>query len=156
MNDETKTIATITRHITLLRANMHTVTSALERRAILHDESKFRLDELGGFVRINAAAREHPYGSPEYKASLASENSPGGCIHTHYERNSHHPEHHANIEDMGLLDLIEMVCDWKAAADGYGNTPFWEGVNRQLHQRGFLEWQRNVIEEVAAIIEPKG
>jgi hypothetical protein len=37
--------------------------------------------------------------------------------------NSHHPEHYSNgIQGMSLLDVIEMLCDWKAAglrhADG--------------------------------------
>jgi len=41
----------------------------------------------------------------------------------HYENNSHHPEHYPNgINGMSLLDLIEMLADWKAAgmrhADG--------------------------------------
>ena len=31
----------------------------------------------------------------------------------HYAANRHHPEHYAlGIDDMDLIDMIEMVCDW--------------------------------------------
>ena len=38
------------------------------------------------------------------------------AIEHHQRTNRHHPEFHNNgINDMNLLDLIEMLCDWKAA-----------------------------------------
>ena len=34
----------------------------------------------------------------------------------------HHPECHKNgINDMNLLDLIEMFCDWKAASERHND-----------------------------------
>jgi hypothetical protein len=43
--------------------------------------------------------------------------------------NSHHPEHYGNrgISGMDLFDVVEMMCDWMAAArrnpaDGSGST----------------------------------
>jgi len=37
------------------------------------------------------------------------------ALDMHYANNRHHPEHHANgVDDMSLVDLLEMVCDWKA------------------------------------------
>jgi Family of unknown function (DUF5662) len=36
----------------------------------------------------------------------------------HYLHNTHHPEHYSNgVEGMSLLDLIEMLMDWKAASE---------------------------------------
>ena len=36
----------------------------------------------------------------------------------HYARNSHHPEHYENgVNGMDLFDVLEMVCDWKAASE---------------------------------------
>jgi len=41
----------------------------------------------------------------------------GVGLQHHYENNSHHPEHFVNgITGMSLLDLLEMLCDWKAAS----------------------------------------
>ena len=37
------------------------------------------------------------------------------AISLHFARNTHHPEHYfSGVESMSLLDMIEMVCDWKA------------------------------------------
>ena len=56
------------------------------------------------------------YGSPEYEASVAEERP---ALEHHHRRNPHHPEHHgqAGVAGMDLFDLIEMVCDWMAAAE---------------------------------------
>jgi Family of unknown function (DUF5662) len=36
----------------------------------------------------------------------------------HYLHNTHHPEHYPNgIDGMSLLDLVEMLIDWKAASE---------------------------------------
>jgi len=45
------------------------------------------------------------------------------AITHHNQKNRHHPEFHGDgISGMNLIDLIEMMCDWKAAgmrhADG--------------------------------------
>jgi hypothetical protein len=36
------------------------------------------------------------------------------AIKQHTRTNSHHPEFHGGIENMGELDVAEMVCDWYA------------------------------------------
>ena len=37
----------------------------------------------------------------------------------HYANNRHHPEHFKNgIEDMNLIDIIEMLCDWLSYKEG--------------------------------------
>ena len=34
----------------------------------------------------------------------------------HYANNSHHPEHFKNgIDDMSLIDLLELLADWKGS-----------------------------------------
>ena len=34
----------------------------------------------------------------------------------HYSRNRHHPEFFKHgVSDMNIIDLIEMLCDWKAS-----------------------------------------
>jgi len=40
------------------------------------------------------------------------------AIEHHYKNNRHHPEHFNNgIDEMNLVDLIELLCDWKAASE---------------------------------------
>lgn len=38
----------------------------------------------------------------------------------HQETNSHHPEYHGGFENMGELDVAEMVCDWYARSQEFG------------------------------------
>jgi hypothetical protein len=54
---------------------------------------------------------EYPEGIAE-KVTLA--------IHHHVTTNRHHPEFHADPNDMSDVDLIEMVCDWTAMAEEFG------------------------------------
>ena len=57
--------------------------------------------------------RDLVYGSDEYKECLKRM---GPALAHHYANNTHHPEHYPNgINGMSLLDLIEMLADWKAA-----------------------------------------
>lgn len=127
IEDQVKTIITIKRHITLVQKFLVSLAKQLEKRAIEHDVSKFNEDEFFGFVQINRVAREHKYGSDEYRASLnAVEPNP---IKLHYSRNSHHPEYHKNgVSDMSLIDIIEMVIDWKAASLTYGQSSLEESL----------------------------
>lgn len=40
------------------------------------------------------------------------------AIQHHYSKNSHHPEHYGNgVNGMDILDIVEMLCDWKAASE---------------------------------------
>ena len=59
------------------------------------------------------------YGSQEYKDSLKEL---GPALQHHYKHNSHHPEHYENgIDGMSLTDIVEMLCDWKAAAERHSD-----------------------------------
>lgn len=41
-----------------------------------------------------------------------------GALQHHYAQYRHHPEHFDNsIDDMNLIDIVEMFCDWKAASE---------------------------------------
>lgn len=153
-DDAIKALATIERHRDCLRLNVQRLVHELERRSLEHDLSKLSLDELEGFIRINAAAREHPYGSDEYRSSMDSEKGPGGCIWHHFARNSHHPEYHATDRDMGFLDLIEMVLDWKAAADTYGKQTLRASLPHHGERFDFSAEQWWLIEQVVDWIDP--
>jgi hypothetical protein len=137
--DQIRTLNTIVHHRLQVQSAIQRVTQTLERRALVHDESKFREDEFAGFSRINATAREHPYGSEEYRASLKAEKP---TIQLHYSRNSHHPEHwqgpHDSPQGMGLFDLIEMTCDWWAA---------WKVYDGQREESKRSTWMENVAKQ---------
>lgn len=69
--------------------------------------------ELEGFDIITKELKSLVFGSKEYKTVLLEQKD---IIQYHYKNNSHHPEHYKNkINDMSLLDLLEIIIDWKAA-----------------------------------------
>lgn len=79
-----------------------------------HDASKLQEPEKSMFDEFTPRLKEVEFGSDEYKAALADM---GEALRHHYENNRHHPEHFDNgVNDMTLVDVIEMVCDWNAAA----------------------------------------
>jgi hypothetical protein len=102
-------------HIGKVQARLQIVINELTIRAAHHDMSKLADPEKPGYDVLTAKLADLVYGSDEYKAALA-EAKP--IIDHHYQVNTHHPEHYANgIAGMSLLDIIEMVCDWKAASE---------------------------------------
>lgn len=100
-------------------------------------------------IRQELELRSEPYGSPQYKESLASEK---GTVAHHYALNSHHPEFEADAA-MGWLDLIEMVCDWNAAAKTYGKQDLRASIEVHRNRFDFTDEQWWLIEEVAAFLE---
>lgn len=103
------------RHIHRVRDHLNTIIAALLERGRVHDASKFSDIEKPILDRIYPRLRGLAYGSPPYM-DLVREARPG--LAHHYAHNSHHPEHHENgIAGMDLLDLVEMLCDWKAASE---------------------------------------
>lgn len=101
-------------HIDEVRKRLLAVADALLNRGEDHDASKLGPNEKSLFDEMTPKLKTLSYGSDEYKASLAAL---GPALAHHYANNSHHPEHYPNgIAGFDLLDLIEMYCDWQAAA----------------------------------------
>lgn len=101
------------RHILSVRAMLLGCVRELCDRADGHDASKLTPPEDAAYAVLTPRLAGLVYGSEEYKASLR-EMKP--AIAHHYANNSHHPEHYVDgIAGMNLFDLLEMLCDWKAA-----------------------------------------
>ncbi len=106
-NDETW------RHIWNVQRLLLKAVSELNRRLVTHDQSKLVPPEVSTFVEFTPKLKGSTYGSDEYKGFLAAMKP---ALDHHYSCNRHHPEHYENgILDMNLIDLLEMVLDWKAA-----------------------------------------
>lgn len=96
------------------------VKGALDR-ATTHDLSKTQPPEVDGFNRMTPELSRMRYAgddgkmTDEYAASLAAL---APTLEHHYQVNRHHPEHHSDgVAGMTLVDLIEMIADWKAATE---------------------------------------
>lgn len=57
----------------------------------------------------------------------------------HNAANRHHPEHHVDgVNDMTLIDLLEMLCDWKAATERHDDGDIGRSldINRDRFEMG--------------------
>ncbi len=105
-------------HIARVQVNIDQAVENLAERAIAHDLSKLEEPELSGYEGLSQALKGLTYGTPEHRAAFAPYKE---IIQHHYAANPHHPEHwQMGVTDMSLLDIIEMLADWKAANDRNG------------------------------------
>jgi hypothetical protein len=101
-------------HIAHVRNRIGKIVQELLKRAEWHDFSKLNPPEKEHFDRMTPKLANLKFGSADYQASLV-ELKP--ALDHHYAVNSHHPEHYHNgVAGMDVVDLVEMVCDWKAAS----------------------------------------
>lgn len=117
-------------HIGMVREKMEAIIAELHARAQVHDESKFSAEEMPFLQEIGELAQREgkvAYGTPEYEKRKQILEP---MLAHHYRNNDHHPEFYANgISGMTLMSLVEMFCDWAAAAqqrdpDGTMNLSF--------------------------------
>lgn len=95
-------------------------------RAVRHDNSKLHEPEKPLFDKMTPHLKTLTYGSEEYKKSLA-ELKP--ALDHHYAHNSHHPEFYKDgINDFDLVDLVEMICDWKAASERHEDGNIFSSI----------------------------
>lgn len=101
-------------HIETVRDYLTRFRDGLFVRGHNHDLSKLVAPEKDAFDVLTPRLKGLTYGSDEYRACLR-EMKP--ALQHHYENNSHHPEHYPDgVAGFDLLDLVEMLCDWKAAS----------------------------------------
>lgn len=102
------------KHIEKVREVIRVFVSKLITRAIDHDKLKLESPEVEIFAEYTPKLADTTYGSEEYMQFL-EEMKP--ALQHHYANYRHHPEHfEKGINDMNLVDLIEMFCDWKASS----------------------------------------
>lgn len=134
-------------HIQWLMEGMCYIQNALMHRLLTHDRSKIEPPELDAYAEVVPAFKGLEFGSPEH---IANGKRLGSAWKHHTEHNRHHPEHFENgINDMTLVDLIEMVCDWRAAALRKGHFDVMDSL-------ASLKDRHNIGDQLAKIIYNTG
>jgi hypothetical protein len=116
-NTETLTVAECQvetqKHIETVRKYIRFMIDKLDMRGVKHDASKLESPEVEVFAEYTPKLNNTTFGSEEYYQNLVQMKS---ALDHHYASNRHHPEHFVNgINDMTLIDILEMFCDWKAS-----------------------------------------
>ena len=115
-------------HMENVRKILQHIQKELSLRGISHDRSKLEQPESQYFEKYTPLLADVTYGSPEYQQFL-KEMQPG--LDHHYENNRHHPEHFTQgIEGMNLIDLVEMLADWKAASMRHADGDLKESIRK--------------------------
>jgi len=131
-------------HIAKVQWRLRQIRDDLSLRGDAHDQSKLQSPEKEVFDAVTPKLKGLTYGSDEYKAALVEM---GAALTHHYANNSHHPEHFKNgINGMTLLDVIEMLCDWKAATERVAGGDFAKSL--EINRTRFA-----ISDQLASIFE---
>lgn len=120
-NNETR------KHIANVVKFVNIIVRHLQKRACEHDASKMDTPELELFTEYTDKLSSCTYGSEEYKKFLEALKP---ALDHHYAKNRHHPEHYkSGIDDMTLVDLVEMFCDWRAACERHNDGNILKSID---------------------------
>lgn len=133
-------------HIGKVQARIHECTNTLIVRADRHDASKLAEPEKSAYDRLMEFKSSHEmvYGSADYAEGLKIL---GPALDHHYAHNTHHPQHYENgIAGMSLLDLIELMCDWKAAGERFAGGNIADSLAHNKERFGISDQLYSVLE----------
>jgi hypothetical protein len=132
------------RHIQLVRVNLNRFMLSLIDRGEQHDESKMENPEVETFTEFTPKLAASTYGSSEYEGFRKAM---GEALAHHYAKNRHHPEHFANgVDDMTLVDIIEMLCDWKAATLRHNDGNILKSIEHNANRFSLSPQLRKILE----------
>lgn len=135
------------KHSDRVRELFTPVINELVERGMNHDLSKMQPPEVEIFDEFTPKLKESTYGSDEYKGFLKEM---GVGLEHHYKNNRHHPEFFPNgINDMTLIDLIEMLCDWKAATERHANGSLEKSFEIQTERFGISPQLLQILKNTA-------
>jgi hypothetical protein len=121
----------------------------LHRRELFHDDSKFEEPEKSGFMAMAEELRlaDTEYGSDEYRAILKKYKD--STIGHHYALNDHHPEHfgeeRTGLRKMNLMQIIEMLCDWKPATMRMKDGNLVTSIEKNAERFGYGEEMTEIL-----------
>jgi len=138
------------RHIETVRNYLNGCVKELLNRAEWHDQTKLDAPEADIFEIYTPKLKATTYGSDEYKKHLKEMNV---ALDHHYRFNRHHPEFYAEgIKAMSLFDILEMLCDWKAATMRHADGDIRKSIEMNQKRFGYSDELKrifkNTIEEI--------
>lgn len=112
-----------------------------------HDQSKLEPLEVEAFEEYTSKLRECTYGSEKYNSYLKEMSVP---LKNHYANNRHHPEHFEDgIQDMNLIDLLEMIIDWKCSTLRHNNGDIMKSIELNQERFGYSDELKGIFQNTA-------
>lgn len=139
------------KHIERVRYYLRIITDKLTSRGISHDKTKLESPEVELFTEFTPRLAELKYGSEEYKESLANLKP---ALDHHYAHSRHHPEHFSKgINDMNLVDIMEMLCDWKAAGERQRDGNLLKSIELNAQRFGYDDQLKQIFINTAKMLD---
>lgn len=134
-------------HIHMVQTLLTQVIQNLLSRSLEHDQSKLKDPEVEFF---NEAPKldKLTFGSPEYEESRERLKK---ALEHHYAKNTHHPEHYPNgVDDMDLLDIVEMLVDWKASSHRQHDGNIMQSLQKAKERFNISDQLFRILENTVA------
>ena len=139
------------KHIEIVRKFIRLFTDKLTSRGVDHDKFKLESPEVEIFAKMKSKLKNLTYGTPEYEESL---NQLKPALDHHYANCRHHPEHFKNgVNDMNLIDLVEMLCDWKASSLRQHDGNLLKSIETNAQRFGINKQLTQILVNTAALFE---
>jgi hypothetical protein len=131
------------KHIEKVRSFIERIANELCIRGLIHDVSKLQEPEKSIFDEYTPKLKDCNYGSDEYKQYLSEMQI---ALNHHYLKNRHHPEHHSEgIKGMTLIDLCEMIADWKAATLRHNDGDILKSIDINQRRFGYSDELKQIL-----------
>lgn len=141
------------RHIETVRNYINTIVKELINRQEQHDQSKFESPEEEIFVKYTPKIRKLLFNSKEYKKYVKIMTP---AINHHRKYNRHHIEYFKNgIKDMNLIDLTELICDWKAASIRNNKDNILNSIEINQNIYGYSDEVKEILKNTAKLLNKK-
>lgn len=139
------------RHIENVRKYIRFITDKLTQRGVDHDASKMISPEVELFAQHTKQLALTAYDSEEYKQHLDALKP---ALDHHYSKNAHHPEHFPDgVNDMSLIDIVEMLCDWKASSLRTSNGNLLKDINQNIERFNIDPQLKQILINTAKLLD---
>ena len=139
------------KHIERVRHYIRFITDRLTLRGVKHDAIKLESPEVELFAKHTRCLADTSYNSEEYKAHLAALKP---ALDHHYANSRHHPEHFANgINDMNLIDIVEMLCDWKASSERQKDGNLLKSIEQNASRFNYDDQLKQIFINTAKLFD---
>lgn len=139
------------KHIDKVRKYIRFFTDKLTSRGENHDASKMESPEVELFAEHTERLAEIDYGSDEYKKEL-EELQP--ALEHHYAVNRHHPQHFPDgINGMNIIDIVELIADWKASSERYNNGNLLKSIEINAKRFNMDEQLTQILMNTARMMD---
>ncbi len=139
------------RHIENVRRYIRFITDRLTTRGVEHDRLKLESPEVEIFTEYTPKLAQSTYGSEEYSGFLKEMNV---ALQHHYAHYRHHPEHfERGINDMNLVDIVEMLCDWKAASMRHNDGNLLKSIEINARRFGYDDQLKQILINTAKLFD---